>query len=219
MLDLPSSQGEAVAGDLRGSFVGADVTGATAVDQTLGAAEAHAPLRAVVHCAGRGGALRLVDRDWLPGDLRVFETVVRINMVGSFNVLRLAAARMARNESVGGERGVCVLTPSVAAHEGQVGQIPYASAKADIVGMTLVAALDLATKFIRVVTIAPGLFDTLILARLPEQVRDPLGASVPHPSRLGLPDEYASLALAVIENAMLNGETIRLDGALRMAAR
>ncbi len=144
---------------------------------------------------------------------------MRINLIGTFNVLRLAAARMARNEPVAEERGVCVLTASVAAWEGQIGQIPYASAKAGVVGMTLVAARDLATKFIRVTTIAPGLFDTPILARLPEEIRASLGRSVPHPARLGIPDEYAALALHIIENPMLNGETIRLDGALRMAAR
>lgn len=202
-----------------GHFTAADVTDPDGVGAALDLAESLAPLRAVVHCAGRGGALRLVDRDGNPGSLELYEQVVRVNLVGTFNVLRLAAARMARNEPVGGERGVCVLTASVAAWEGQIGQIPYASAKAGIVGMTLVAARDLASKLIRVTTIAPGLFDTPILARLPEEVRESLGRSVPHPARLGLPDEYASLAMQVIENQMLNGETIRLDGAIRMAAR
>ena len=219
ILDLPESKGKAVAEVHNGLFAPADVTDPDGVAAALDLAESQAPLRAVVHCAGRGGALRLVDRDGNPGSLELYEQVVRINLVGTFNVLRLAAARMARNEPAGGERGVCVLTASVAAYEGQIGQIPYASAKAGVVGMTLVAARDLASKLIRVTTIAPGLFDTPILARLPAEVRSSLGASVPHPARLGVPDEYAALALHVIENPMLNGETIRLDGALRMAAR
>jgi NAD(P)-dependent dehydrogenase (short-subunit alcohol dehydrogenase family) len=219
ILGLPESEGKAVAEVHNGLFAPADVTDPESVTAALDMAEERAPLRAVVLCAGRGGALRLVDRDGNPGSLELYEQVVRINLIGTFNVLRLAAVRMARNEPVADERGVCVLTASVAAWEGQIGQIPYASAKAGVVGMTLVAARDLATKLIRVTTIAPGLFDTPILARLPEEVRDSLGKSVPHPARLGIPDEYAALALHIIENPMLNGETIRLDGALRMAAR
>lgn len=219
VLDLPSSAGDEVAEKIGGTFAAADVTDTDGVQAALDAAEAAGPLRAVVHCAGRGGAVRLVDRDGNPGSLEAYETVVRINLIGTFNVLRLASARMARNAPVDGERGVCVLTASVAAYEGQIGQIPYASAKAGVVGMTLVAARDLASKLIRVTTIAPGLFDTPILARLPEDVKDSLGKSVPNPSRLGIPDEYASLALQIIDNPMLNGETIRLDGAIRMAPR
>ncbi|MGM7666553.1 SDR family NAD(P)-dependent oxidoreductase [Microbacterium sp. A93] len=219
ILDLPSSDGEAVAAEMGTTFAPADVTDPDSVNAALDAAEAIAPLRALVHCAGRGGAVRLVDRDGNPGSLEDYEGVVRTNLIGTFNVLRLAAARMAKNEDLDGERGVCVLTASVAAWEGQIGQIPYASAKAGIVGMTLVAARDLASKHIRVTTIAPGLFDTPILARLPEKVRDSLSASVPHPSRLGQAGEYASLAHHIIENQMLNGETIRLDGAIRMAPR
>jgi NAD(P)-dependent dehydrogenase (short-subunit alcohol dehydrogenase family) len=219
ILDLPESHGSDVADRLGGVFAPADVTDPDAVSAALDAAEERGPLRALVHCAGRGGAVRLVDRDGNPGSLEAYETVVRINLLGSFNVLRLVAARMARNEPVEGERGVCVLTASVAAYEGQIGQIPYASAKAGVVGMTIVAARDLASKLIRVSTIAPGLFDTPILARLPEKVRESLGDSVPHPSRLGIPDEYASLALHIVENPMLNGETIRLDGAIRMPPR
>jgi NAD(P)-dependent dehydrogenase (short-subunit alcohol dehydrogenase family) len=219
ILDLPSSPGEAVAAELGATFAPADVTDPDSVNAALDAAEKLAPLRALVHCAGRGGAVRLVDRDGNPGSLEDYEGVVRVNLIGTFNVLRLAAARMAKNEDLDGERGVCVLTASVAAWEGQIGQIPYASAKAGIVGMTLVAARDLASKNIRVTTIAPGLFDTPILARLPEKVRDSLSQSVPHPSRLGEPEEYASLAHHIIGNPMLNGETIRLDGAIRMAPR
>jgi NAD(P)-dependent dehydrogenase (short-subunit alcohol dehydrogenase family) len=219
ILDLPTSPGQQVAADLGASFVAADVTDPDSVNAALDAAEGLAPLRALVHCAGRGGAVRLVDRDGNPGSLEAYEGVVRTNLIGTFNVLRLAAARMAKNEELDGERGVCVLTASVAAYEGQIGQIPYASAKAGIVGMTLVAARDLASKRIRVMTIAPGLFDTPILARLPENVRDSLAQSIPHPSRLGVPEEYASLAHHIIANPMLNGETIRLDGAIRMAPR
>ena len=219
LLDLPSSAGSERAAELGGAFAPGDVTSPDDVAAALDAAEAVAPLRALVHCAGRGGALRLVDRDGNPGDLELYETVVRVNLIGTFNVLRLTAARMARNEPVDGERGVCILTASVAAWEGQIGQIPYASAKAGIVGMTLVAARDLATKLIRVATIAPGTFDTPILARLSQDVRDSLAKTVPHPARLGRPDEFASLAALMIENQMINGETVRLDGAIRMAPR
>lgn len=219
VLDLPQSNGRAVADEIGGVFAPTDVTDPDAVVAAIASATRAAPLRALVHCAGRGGAVRLVNRDGGPGSLETFEEVVRVNLFGTFNVLRLTAAEMARNEPVNGERGVCVLTASVAAFEGQIGQLPYASAKAGIVGMTLVAARDLASKLIRVGTIAPGLFDTPILARLPENVRESLGGSVPHPSRLGHPDEYASLAAHIIENPMFNGETVRLDGAIRMAAR
>jgi NAD(P)-dependent dehydrogenase (short-subunit alcohol dehydrogenase family) len=183
------------------------------------AAEANGPLRVTVHCAGRGGALRILDKEGEPGSLEHYEAIIRVNLIGSFNVLRLAAARMARAEPVEGERGVFVLTASVAAWEGQIGQIPYASSKAGVVGMTIVAARDLASRGIRVCTIAPGLFDTPLLARLPENIKASLGASVPFPPRLGRPEEYAALALHILENPMLNGETIRLDGAIRMAPR
>lgn len=219
IVDLPQSAGEERAAEIGGTFAPADVTDTDAVNAALDAAEAVAPLRAVIHCAGRGGAIRLVDRDGNPGSLETYETVVRVNLIGTFNVLRLAAARMAKNEPVDGERGVCILTASVAAWEGQIGQIPYASAKAGIVGMTLVAARDLASKLIRVVTIAPGTFDTPILARLPENVRESLAKAVPNPSRLGQPKEFASLAAHLIENQMMNGETVRLDGAIRMPPR
>ncbi|MFI5623295.1 SDR family NAD(P)-dependent oxidoreductase [Nocardioides sp. NPDC051685] len=219
--DLPSSDGKAVAESLgdRVVFAPADVRNADAMNEAYDAAEAAAPLRAVVHCAGRGGAVRLVNRDGTPGDIELYSEVVGINLIGTFNVLRLAAARMAKNEPVDGDRGVCILTASVAAFEGQIGQIPYASAKAGIVGMTIVAARDLAGKQIRVCTIAPGTFDTPLLNRLSDDVRDSLAKIVPHPSRLGQPDEYAKLALSIIDNGMLNGETIRLDGAIRMSPR
>jgi NAD(P)-dependent dehydrogenase (short-subunit alcohol dehydrogenase family) len=221
IVDLPTSGGAAVARELGPSarFAAADVTDAGQLDAACATAAERAPLRALIHCAGRGGAVRVVERDGSPGSLEKYVDIVTVNLIGTFNALRLAAARMARNEPVGGDRGVCVLTASVAAWEGQVGQIPYAASKAGIVGMTIVAARDLASKQIRVCTIAPGTFDTPLLTQLSEEVRASLAKSVPHPSRLGAPDEYAALALHVIENPMLNGETIRLDGAIRMAPR
>jgi NAD(P)-dependent dehydrogenase (short-subunit alcohol dehydrogenase family) len=219
--DLASSDGKAVAEELgdKVSFVAADVRSPEDMELVFDAAEAHAPVRALVHCAGRGGAVRLVNRDGTPGDLDLYTEVISINLIGTFNVLRSAATRMAKNDPVDGDRGVCVLTASVAAFEGQIGQIPYASAKAGIVGMTIVAARDLAGKQIRVCTIAPGTFNTPLLARLSDDVKNSLASTVPHPSRLGEPDEYAKLAMTIIDNGMLNGETIRLDGAIRMAPR
>lgn len=219
--DLPSSNGESVAKELGGRvvFIAADVRNPDEVSAALDAAETFGPIRALVHCAGRGGAVRLVNRDGSPGSLEIYTEVVGINLIGTFNVLRLAATRMARNEPLDGDRGVCVLTASVAAFEGQIGQIPYASAKAGVVGMTIVAARDLAGKGIRVCTIAPGTFDTPLLNRLSDDVRASLAKTVPHPSRLGQPDEYAKLALHIIDNGILNGETIRLDGAIRMQPR
>lgn len=219
VLDLNEELGQEFAAEIGGTFAHGDVTDPVAVDAALDLAEAQGPLRALVHCAGKGGTVRLVNRDGSPGDLELYQQLININLVGTFNVLRLAAARMARNEVVDGERGVCVLTASVAAWEGQVGQIPYASAKAGVVGMTLVAARDLATKNIRVNTIAPGVFDTPILSRFSQEIRDGLGAQVPNPARLGQPDEFAMLAQQVVENPYLNGETIRLDGAIRMSPR
>lgn len=219
--DLPTSSGAAVAAELGEGvhFVAADVSNGEQMAAVFDAALALGPVRALVHCAGRGGPVRLLDRDGQPGSLETFETIIRTNLTGSFNTLRLAAAAMARNEPVDGDRGACVLTASIAGYEGQVGQIPYAASKAGVIGMTIVAARDLAQRGIRVCTIAPGVFDTPILARLPDNVKASLGAAVPHPPRLGQADEFASLALHILENPMLNGETIRLDGALRMAPR
>ncbi len=218
-LNEPLGQQVALEKDDGIRFVCADVTNTDQMNAAFNEAESMGSLRALVHCAGVGGPVRLVEKTGEPGSLEKYESIVRINLIGTFNVLRLAAARMARNEPIDGERGVCVLTASVAAYEGQIGQIPYASAKAGIVGMTLVAARDLASRMIRVCTIAPGLFDTPILAKLPEEVRASLAASVPNPARLGYGNEYAMMALHILENTMLNGETIRLDGALRMAPR
>jgi NAD(P)-dependent dehydrogenase (short-subunit alcohol dehydrogenase family) len=219
VLDLNEALGKEFAEEIGGSFALGDVTEPTQVDAALDVAEEHGPLRALVHCAGKGGTVRLVNRDGSPGDLDLYRQLIDINLVGTFNVLRLSAARMAANEIVDGERGVCILTASVAAWEGQVGQIPYASAKAGVVGMTLVAARDLATKGIRVNSIAPGVFDTPILSRFSQEIRDGLGAQVPNPARLGEPDEFAMLAQQIVENPYLNGETIRLDGAIRMSPR
>jgi NAD(P)-dependent dehydrogenase (short-subunit alcohol dehydrogenase family) len=221
LIDLPDSAGAQAAESLgpNARFAPADVTTEDSMQAALDVAEGLGPLRVLVHCAGRGGPVRILDKEGNPGSLAAYENIIRINLIGTFNTLRLAAARMARTEAVDGERGVCVLTASVAAYEGQIGQIPYASSKAGVVGMTIVGARDLASKLIRVCTIAPGIFDTPMLARVSEDARKTLGASVPHPARLGLPDEYAQLALHIVSNPMINGETIRLDGALRMAPR
>lgn len=213
--------GDEVAAEIGGGtqFVQADVTDTDQMNAVFDAAQAMGHLRAVVHCAGRGGPIRIIDREGNPGSLETYESVIRLNLVGSFNVLRLGAARMAKNEPIDGERGVCILTASVAAFEGQIGQIPYASAKAGIVGMTIVAARDLASYQIRVCTIAPGTFDTPILQRVKPEVRETLAAAVPHPRRLGRPNEFAMLAQQIIANPMINGETIRIDGAIRMPPR
>jgi NAD(P)-dependent dehydrogenase (short-subunit alcohol dehydrogenase family) len=221
LVDLPASAGAERAAELGGDavFAPADVTEPDAVAAAVAAAADRAPLRAVIHCAGRGGTVRVLEKDGRPGPLELFETVLRVNVVGTYNVLRFAASAMARNEPAGGDRGLFVLTASIAAWEGQVGQLPYAASKAGIVGMTLNAARDLAQRQIRVCTIAPGVFDTPILGRFGDDVKAALAAQVPHPRRLGQAEEFAQLAEAIIDNPMLNGETIRLDGAQRMAPR
>jgi NAD(P)-dependent dehydrogenase (short-subunit alcohol dehydrogenase family) len=221
ILDLPTSQGAQVAAMLGGNcrFVPVDVTDGESIADALDEAVQTRDLRVLVHCAGRGGSLRILDKAGAPGDLDVFRSVVDTNLVGSFNMLRLAAERMAKSPVVDGERGVCVLTASVAAFEGQIGQIGYAASKSGVAGMTIVAARDLAARAIRVCTIAPGLFDTPMLARLSQEVRDGLAATIPHPRRLGDPDEFGMLAAHIVENPMLNGEVLRLDGALRMGPR
>ena len=198
-----------------------DITDETAVNDALDAIEAaHGPLRAVVHCAGRGGdRVRILDKEGNPGSLETFAEVIRVNLVGTYNVLRLGAARIARSEPVNGERGAIVLTASVAAFDGQIGQTSYAASKSGVRGITIVAARDLASWQIRVNTIAPGVMDTPMLARLRDDIRAGLAASVPYPKRLGTPADYAQLAASIIENPYLNGEVIRLDGAIRMAPR
>jgi NAD(P)-dependent dehydrogenase (short-subunit alcohol dehydrogenase family) len=219
--DLPTSAGERTAADIGVRFVPADITAEDSLAAPLDAAEALGVLRAVVHCAGRGGdRVRILDRDGNPGPQASFEEVLRTNVVGTYNVLRLAAARMAANElDADGERGAIVLTASVAAFDGQIGQTSYAASKAAVSGMTLVAARDLATHAIRVNTIAPGVFDTPMLGRLPETIRAALAANVPHPKRLGAPEDYAAMAEALLTNGYVNGETVRLDGAIRMPPR
>jgi NAD(P)-dependent dehydrogenase (short-subunit alcohol dehydrogenase family) len=220
-VDLNEERGAAMekqyAGQLK--FIKADVADAEQMQKAVSTAQAWGQFRALVHCAGIGGPVRLIEKDGSPGSLEKYTNIVRINQIGTFNTLRLSAVAMAQNEPLEGERGACVLTASVAGYEGQIGQIPYASSKAAVIGMTIVAARDLASKMIRVCTIAPGLFDTPILAKLPENVRQSLAASVPNPARLGRPPEYAMTALHILENPMLNGETIRLDGAIRMQPR
>jgi NAD(P)-dependent dehydrogenase (short-subunit alcohol dehydrogenase family) len=219
--DLPTSSGAEVAKELgaAATFVAADVTDTQQVEAALDAVAEVGELRAVVHTAGSGRAQRTVDRDGNPASLEWFTEIVNLNLIGSFNVLRLAAARMAKLEPIGEERGVVVMTASIAAFDGQIGQASYSASKAGVVGLTLVAARDLASRRIRVCTIAPGLFDTPLLGRMDEAKKAALGSQVPHPHRLGQPEEYARLAVQIVENPMLNGETIRLDGALRMAPR
>ncbi|MFG1923381.1 SDR family oxidoreductase [Cryptosporangium sp. NPDC048952] len=210
-------------GALLGSVVYAktDIADEASTVAALDAAEeAHGPIRAVVHCAGRGGdRVRILDRDGEPGSLDTFAEVIRVNLVGTYNVLRLGAARISKAEPVDGERGAIVLTASVAAFDGQIGQTSYTAAKAGVHGITLVAARDLASRLIRVNTIAPGVFDTPMLARLRPDIREALERTVPHPSRLGAPDDYAHIAVTLLENSYVNGETIRLDGGIRMAPR
>jgi NAD(P)-dependent dehydrogenase (short-subunit alcohol dehydrogenase family) len=222
ILDVNADAGNALAAQSGGNavFIHTDVTDAdhteaaiTRVYDTLGA------VHIAINCAGIGTPGRVLSRQG-PLPLETFDRVIRINLIGTFNVIRLAAARMQTNEpNAAGERGVIINTASIAAFEGQIGQPAYAASKAGVVGMTLPIARELAAVGIRVMTIAPGIFDTPMLAGLPESVRESLGASVPFPPRLGRPDEFASLACYIIESPMLNGETIRLDGALRMAPR
>jgi 3-hydroxyacyl-CoA dehydrogenase/3-hydroxy-2-methylbutyryl-CoA dehydrogenase len=220
--DLNEQRGSALAGELgeRAQFVRADVTDPDQVQEAVAAAAAlPGGLRISVCCAGIGWAERVAGRRG-PHALEPFETVIRVNLIGTFNVLRLAAAAILETEPTpSGERGVCINTASIAAFDGQIGQISYSASKGGIVGMTLPAARDLAAGGIRVCTIAPGLFDTPLLAGLPEENRQALGQTIPFPPRLGRPEEYAALAVQIVENEMLNGETIRLDGALRMAPK
>ena len=215
--DLNEDAANALADELGGVAFKADVTAEDQVKAAVdGAVEAFGGIRFAVSCAGVGWAERTVGKNG-PANLQPFETVVRINLIGTFNVLRLSAAAMSQNEpGQDGERGAVVMTASIAAFDGQIGQTAYSASKGGIVGLTLPAARDLARQGIRVCTIAPGTFDTPLLAALPEESRQALGQQIPFPSRLGNPQEFAALACHIAENPMLNGETIRLDGALRM---
>jgi 3-hydroxyacyl-CoA dehydrogenase / 3-hydroxy-2-methylbutyryl-CoA dehydrogenase len=218
--DLNEERGPALAEEIGGLFTAADVTDEervlAAVEEAI---DAFGGIRFAVSCAGIGWAERTVKKDG-PAHLRPFETVVRVNLIGTFNVLRLAANAMASNDpDEEGERGAVVMTASIAAFDGQIGQAAYSASKGGVVGLTLPAARDLSRLGIRVCTIAPGLFDTPLLAGLPDDARQALGAQVPFPARLGRPEEYAALACHIAENPMLNGETLRLDGALRMPPR
>jgi len=220
--DLNEDKGGALADELgdEASFVKTDVTQADEVEAAVAAASAaEGGLRINVCCAGVGWAEKLAGKRG-PHQLQPFETVIGINLIGTFNALRFAAVAMLGNEPYAeGERGVCINTASAAAYDGQIGQIAYSASKGGIVGMTLPAARDLSSSGIRVVTIAPGLFNTPLFALLPQEQRDALGATVPFPNRLGEPPEFAQLVQSIVENPMLNGEVIRLDGALRMAPR
>src|SRR5256714_453829 len=218
--DVNAEKGQALGEELECDFVSCDVRDEGQVETAVGRAGASdGGLRIAVCCAGTGWAQKVAGSKG-PHPLMPFETIVSINLIGTFNVLRFASAAMIANEpAADGERGACVNTASIAAFDGQVGQIAYAASKGGVVAMTLPAARDLAQYGIRVNTIAPGLFDTPLLAALPQEARDKLGAGVPFPQRLGAPAEYAQLASHLVENVMVNGETIRLDGALRMPPR
>ena len=215
LLDLPSSPGAEVAKALGGTFVAGDVTSEA---DAARAVEAAGGLRICVNCAGIGSAARIVGREG-PFPLDTFKRVIEVNLVGTFNVMRLAAQRMAGLEDQDGERGVIVNTASIAAYEGQVGQAAYAASKGGVVALTICSARDLSSLHIRVCTIAPGLVDTPLLAGLPEDARTALAAGIPFPKRLARPADYAQLALDIVEHGYLNGEVIRMDGALRMAPR
>ena len=217
IVDRDEARGTALASELGQQFAKADVTDPAQVGAAVDQAAALGPLRIAVSCAGVGWAARTLDKTGKPHDLDLFKTVIGVNLVGTFNVLRLAASAISKTEPLEhGERGVIVNTASVAAFDGQIGQIAYAASKAGVAGMTLPAARDLAPAGIRVVTIAPGIFDTPMLGSLPEEKRAALAADVVFPKRLGDPAEYGTLVAAVIETGYLNGETIRLDGSLRM---
>jgi NAD(P)-dependent dehydrogenase (short-subunit alcohol dehydrogenase family) len=219
LADLDAERTASVAAAIDGVPVVVDVTDEASVEHLIAEATKLGPLRIVVNTAGIGNPTKLVARDGAT-PLRNFAKVIEVNLLGSINVLRCAAAAMLENEpTAAGERGVCVLTASIAAYEGQVGQVAYAASKAGVVGLTLPAARELAPKGVRVVSVAPGLFETPMLAGLPAAARESLSGTVPFPSRLGYPKEYAALVEHIALNPMINGETIRLDGALRMAPR
>ncbi|MDY0908345.1 SDR family NAD(P)-dependent oxidoreductase [Microbacterium sp. CFBP9034] len=220
IVDLPNSAGADAAADLGGSFAAADVTDVEQVAAAVATAAAAGPLRVVVNCAGIAPPAKVLDREGEPTPLAGFEKIIRVNLIGTYNVLSQASAAMARTEpTVDGERGVIVNTASVAAFDGQIGQPAYAASKGGVHAMTLPVARELARHAIRVVTIAPGIMETPMLMGLPQAAQDSLGQQVPHPQRLGRPDEYARLVMAIVDNGYLNGETIRLDGAIRMAPK
>lgn len=216
LADVQVEAGEKLATELKERFVKCDVTSEADAKAVVDAAVAMGKLRGLVNCAGVAPAVKTVGKDG-PHPLDVFQRVVNINLVGTFNMARLAADAMAKtDDSEHGERGVIINTASVAAYDGQIGQAAYGASKAAVVGLTLPMARDLSRNGIRVMTIAPGIFETPMLLGMPQDVQDALGRMVPFPSRLGKPAEYAHLAKTIIENVMLNGETIRLDGAIRM---
>ena len=220
IFDLNEEAGQAHARAIGGLFVKTNVADDESVANAIAAAEAaHGVARVLVNCAGVAPAIKTVGRENLPHSLDAFRKTVEVNLIGTFNVISKFAARLAQAEPLGEERGVIVNTASVAAYDGQIGQAAYAASKGGVVGMTLPIARDLAQHRIRVVTIAPGIFLTPMLMGLPQAAQDSLGTQVPHPSRLGKPEEYALMVKSIIENPMLNGETIRLDGAIRMAPR
>ena len=221
VLDVNTTGAQRVAAEIGGLACTADITDTASLTAALDAAEAaHGTARIVMNIAGIGSAKRVVGKDGSPAPMEDFERVVRVNLLGTYNVVRLTAARIARLAPLeGGERGVMVMTASVAAFDGQVGQEAYSASKGGIVGMTLPLARDLAQHGVRVCTIAPGLFETPLLKGLPEAVQQSLAASIPFPPRLGRPQEFAELAAHIVSNGHLNGEVIRLDGALRMAPR
>jgi NAD(P)-dependent dehydrogenase (short-subunit alcohol dehydrogenase family) len=218
--DRDASRGEGVATELDGTFTPADITDEAAVAAAVDAAARAAPLRACVHCAGIGWVERTIDREGRPHRLDTFRQIVEVNLVGTFNVLRLAAAAMARNApGSDGERGVIVATASIAAFDGQVGQAAYSASKGGVTALTLTAARDLSAAGIRVVTVAPGLVDTPLLGALPDDARDALARTVLFPKRLGTADDFASLAMEIVRNRYLNGEVIRMDAGIRMPAK
>jgi len=218
IVDLPTSDGKQVAEDLGVAFSPGDVTSEDDIAAALDTAQERGPLRIAVNCAGVPDAARVVGKHG-PFPLATFRKVVEVNLIGTFNVIRLAAERISATDEIDGERGVIVNTASIAAFDGQIGQAAYSASKGGVVGMTLPIARELAAAKVRVVTIAPGLFETPMLAGLPDETKASLGAQVPHPARLGNPSEYAALVEHIVRNPMLNGEVIRLDGAIRMAPR
>ncbi len=221
IVDLNEERGAALAKELGDAavFAKADVSSADDVQAAVDQATAMGALRAAISCAGIGIGMRTIDKTGAPHDLSAFQKVISVNLVGTFNVLRIAASAMSKNEPEDGERGVVINTASIAAFDGQIGQVAYSASKGGIVGLTLPAARDLSKAQVRVVTIAPGTFDTPLLGMLGEDIRAALAATIPHPSRLGRPSEFGALACHIIENSYLNGEVIRLDGSLRMAPR